>query len=230
MPNPTLSTPAIERLCGLVRVMERLAEHGHRRTSSRELGMEIGAAPHNVRKDISGLGVAGETRGGYDIESLRGRIGEKLGLNRQHRVGIVGLGRLGSALMHHHGLEQAGYGVVAGFDSDVNKLETIRTHVPLFPAYEIPEIVRRESIEIGVIAVPASGAREVCSRLVRGGIKGIINFAPIVVHADRRETVVRNVDITAEFMAASARITLDADFEESALRHPQPERSPQSEH
>ena len=195
--------PAIIRLCALYQLLCGLQESGVAQISSAELGLRLGIGAHNVRKDISFLGFTGFGGAGYDVARLRELIAGYFGFSREKKICVVGLGRLGSALMQYSRLANGEFSIVAGFDSNINKLETLSTSVNLFPAYQISEVVSRLQIELGIIAVPATAAQDVADRLMAGGITGIINLAPTVIRS-QEGVFIRNIDITGELRILSA--------------------------
>ncbi len=201
-----ISTAAISRLCALYQLLGQIQSQNN--VSSAELGDLLGVSAHSIRKDISFLGATGNSGAGYDVNRLRSLIAESLGLTDVRRVCVVGLGRIGSAILNYPlGKE---FELVAGFDSSINRLETIKTSVELFPAYQISEVVRSLRIDLAVITVPAGSAQEVTDRLVEGGIKGIVNFAPVPVKIKDRNVFVKQIDIDGELRILSARISVSA--------------------
>ena len=201
--------PAIARLCAVYTACEQLAKEGVSEISSNDLAERLGLAAHNIRKDISWLGEVGVTGTGYAVSALKDHLAHHLGLARRRAACLVGLGRLGSAILEYHRLEESGYSVIAGFDSNMNRLETIHTAITLYPSYELAEVIRRESIEIGIIAVPASAAAQVASDMIEGGIKGIVNFAPVTLSAPGPQVVVRNIDFVNEFRILAAYVSIN---------------------
>jgi redox-sensing transcriptional repressor len=165
--------------------------------SSSEIGKRLGMKPDSIRKDISYLGEVGNFGGGYEVVRLKELIAGKLAVNKKRKLCVVGLGRLGTAILNYEDLRNRGFVVVAGFDSNINKLETFKATVELHPAHEIADVVKRKSIEIGVIAVPEQAAQEAADRLVMGGIKGIINFSPFAIKV-AKGMMVRTVDLLGE--------------------------------
>ncbi|HEX7509993.1 MAG TPA: hypothetical protein VF335_01725, partial [Chitinivibrionales bacterium] len=139
---------------------------------------------------------------GYSIKKLMAHISGHMGLRDSRSACIVGLGRLGTAILNYERLAASGLNIIAGFDSNINKLETIRTAIPLFPAYEISKVVKRLRIELAVLAVPAIAAAEAAQRLVDGGIHGIVNFSPAVLKP-AEGVFVRNIDLVGEFRILS---------------------------
>jgi redox-sensing transcriptional repressor len=140
----------------------------------------------------------------YDVEKLMKLIGESLGFFNKKKVCVIGLGRLGSSLLMHTGFNNDEFEIVAGFDSNVNKIETTKASVPLFPFYQIASVVSRLAIEYGLLSVPASAAQDVTNKLVDCGIKGIMNFAPVIVQSANKEIFIRNVDMAAELRILTA--------------------------
>jgi redox-sensing transcriptional repressor len=210
MQKHTLPIQTVERLC---HAYHRLGDHAAKgviRVSSTELGAELGSAPHNIRKDISRLGggEVGNTGAGYEAKTLRDLIGRSLRLDTAATACIVGLGRLGTALLNYEQLPDRGCRIVAAFDADINRLETIQTAVPVFPSYEISDVVKRLGIELAFLTVPAHAAQEAAGRLSEGGIRGILNFTPTAVRSSPG-VVVRNVDIMGEFAVLTALVRMD---------------------
>ncbi len=199
------STASIERLCYLYRALIELQGQSDSRISSSKLGELLGIAPHNIRKDINLLGELGETGAGYDVARLRNALEKKLGLDHTRRVAVVGLGRLGRAVLEHEQLVESGFVIVAGFDSNINRLETIRTDVRLYHADEISSVVRKEEIDLGIVTVPSKAAQETADRLIRGGVTGIVNFSPVVIVSGRPEVTVSNIDLVGRLMFLTAK-------------------------
>ncbi len=176
--------------------------------SSSQIGERLGLNSHNVRKDIGYLGDVGTLGAGYDVMRLKQAIAETLGLDVPRNACVVGLGRLGLAILNFDLFAQHGYSIVAGFDSNINKLETMRTEIDVFPSYMIADVVHRRSIELAVLAVPADAAQKVADLLVEGGIRGIVNFTPMVIKAASPDVFISNISILGEFHELAAQMTL----------------------
>ena len=206
MTNNKIPQPAVIRLCSIYQLLCRLAVEGVLDISSTELEEKTGVPSHTIRKDINFLGEVGTSGKGYEVAKLKGHLESNLGLNKKRKACIVGLGRLGSAILQSQLLAGEEFRIVAGFDSNINVLETITTPISVYPSYEIAEIVRRMEIELAVLAVPPAGAQEAVERLVEGGVRGIVNFAPVIIKPKRKGVFVRNIDITGELRILSAEI------------------------
>lgn len=204
----TISQPTVNRLCALYQILTEMARSGDTVVSSSTLGEKVGIGSHNVRKDISYLGGIGNYGSGYNITKLRDAIAARFGFNEKKCACIVGLGRIGGALLQHAQNSQEEIKIIAGFDSNINKLETIKTTISVYPAYQITEIVKKMGIVLGIIAVPESAAQDSASRLIDGGVKGIINFTAAHIKVNMENVFVKNVDITSELLVLSALINI----------------------
>jgi redox-sensing transcriptional repressor len=196
--------PTLQRLCTLFQILADLKKNTHLQTSSLELGSLCGTTAFTIRKDIATLGVSGNSGQGYDVEKLMQLIGNSLGFFEKKRIGVIGIGRLGSALIQHGGFNSNEFEVVAAFDSNINKIETTKATVPLFPFFQISSVVSRLRIDYGLLAVPPDAAQGVTDKLIESGIKGVINFAPVIVRSTDRNVVIRNVDMAAELRILTA--------------------------
>jgi redox-sensing transcriptional repressor len=202
--NKPIPQPAIIRLCSICQLLSCLEIEGVNKVSSAELEEKTGVPSHTIRKDISFIGEVGSTRSGYEVAKLKQRILNSLGLNRERKACIVGLGRIGSSIMQWPLFTEGEFRIVAGFDSDINKVETIKTAISVFPSHEILEVVKRMGIELGIIAVPPGRAQEVADRLMEAGVKGMVNFAPTVITSKRNDCFVRTMDVGGELRILSA--------------------------
>ena len=209
-----ISRPAISRLCLIYRLLDEMILSGVQTTSSSQIGERLSMNSHNVRKDIGYLGDVGNLGAGYDVITLRRAIAARFDFNQDRNSCVVGLGRLGSAILNFEQFQLHGFKIVAGFDSNINKIETVRTSVALFPSHMITEIIRRFDIQLGVIAVPEFAAQKVTDQLVDGGILGIINMTPVVLKPKRQNVFVRNLSILGDFHYLSALIALNQNNKE----------------
>jgi len=187
--------------------MERL---GTATVSSTVLGDQTGNGSHTVRKDISCLESVGSSGSGYDVSKLKNAIAAKFGFEVQKAACVVGLGRIGTAFLNYAQNMKNEFRIVAGFDSNINKVETIKTSISVFPAYQITEIAKKMNIELGILAVPESAAEEAAMRLVNGGVKGIINFTDAHITIKNENVFVKNIDITSELRVLSALIKIQS--------------------
>lgn len=96
-------------------------------------------------------------------------------------VCIAGLGRLGAALLDEALFEGSGFAIKAGFDSNVNRVEILRSTFPLYPAADMNWVIKQEHISRAILTVAAKDAQSMCDRLVKAGITGIVNMTNSVL-------------------------------------------------
>lgn len=191
-----ISKATIDRLPIYFRTLNQMRESRVEIVSSEELGRRIGVSPEQIRKDLASFGEFGKKGVGYYVNYLIGKIQEILGMDRTWNICIVGYGHLGNALSHYQNFFKIGFLLKAIFDSDPAKVgKQAKDFTPVYPMDEMIEIIRKENIEIGVIAVPGPYAQKVADQLVEAGVKGIWNFAPI------RLEVPENVCLISEDLA-----------------------------
>jgi redox-sensing transcriptional repressor len=150
-----------------------------------------------VRRDLAALGHLGQRGVGYDARELAGAIRAALGIDRQWRAVLIGVGNLGRALLRYQGFRTHGFEVVGLFDSDPGKVgqdvEGHRVEAVSALAERVPAL----GAELAVLTVPADTAQPVAEALVAAGIRGILNFAPVVLKLPRRVRLV-TVDLAIQ--------------------------------
>jgi len=124
-----LSNNTIQRICKIFGYLDSIEKNNIELVSSKELAKAVGTTEYSIRKDISTLGVTGYTRKGYEVKTLKKELGKKLNLDKNRKACIVGLGRLGAALLDYENFKENGFEIVAGFDSSINKIELIQVHL-----------------------------------------------------------------------------------------------------
>lgn len=186
----------VYRLSVYFRCLTRLKNNGIVTVSSEALSRAAGVKPTQLRKDLAHFGQFG-TRGlGYDVTQLARMISDVLGNQSLQPVILVGVGKLGSALLSYGGFAQEGFEIVAAFDQDPARQRT-RAPVTILPMDQLPSFVRQRGVRMAILCVPAAVAQEVANQLFSAGIGGILNFAPIVIHAPE-DAIVNHVNLAIE--------------------------------
>ena len=188
----------IKRLSTYVNYLSRLGTDSNPVISSEMLGESCQVSPAQIRKDLSYFGEFGVRGVGYDTKKLEAEIKDILGINHSWPTTVVGVGKLGQALLNFDFFRNHGFRIVVAFDSDTRKIGTkFAGETDILPTAAIEKTVNEKKISIGIITTPADWAQDVADKLIAGGIKGILNFAPIKVKVP--ETIIlRNVSITSE--------------------------------
>lgn len=183
--------------------------------SSERLAEMAGVNAAKVRKDLSYLGSYGTRGVGYDVEFLLFQMSRELGLTKDWPVVIVGVGNLGAALANYGGFGERGFPVAALVDADRKKVGTMLGDHEIHHVEELPDLVARLGIAIGIIATPAAGAQDVADRLVSAGVTSILNFAPAVLSVPA-EASLRKVDLALELQILSFYRQRDAASKDAA--------------
>ena len=183
----------VVRLLLYVRALSEFLGQGSSVVSSQQLGDRLQMTPAQIRKDLSYFGRFGKQGRGYDVEFLLREIRHILGLDRPWRACLVGLGRLGMAIINYPGFTPEGFEIVAAFDSSPQQVGMRVGSLSVQPMSELSRTVHERSIDIGIVAVPAAQAQAVIDQLVDSGLQGILNYAPIAPQVPAT-TIVRNVD------------------------------------
>jgi redox-sensing transcriptional repressor len=182
----------IRRLPIYVRTLRGLAERGVTSVSSDELAEHIGVTAAQIRRDLSYFGKFGKQGKGYDTDFLAGAIVRILRLDRQWDVALAGFGNLGRAVAHYRGFEPA-FRIAAIFDHNPEHVGQAVDGVTIMRDDRITDVVSRLGIKIGIVAVPAAAAQLVVDRMVEGGVRALLNYAPIVLRVPPTVTV-REID------------------------------------
>ncbi|KMQ50280.1 Redox-sensitive transcriptional regulator [Chitinispirillum alkaliphilum] len=186
----------ILRLSRYKNALHRFKSIGFVKIFSDYLADAVGVTSAQVRKDFSLFGISGNKRGGYHIDSLLEQLHEILGKNELQKVVIAGAGSLGSALIKYKNFEKEGIKLTAAFDIDPAKHNT-KLSIPVYPLEKLHSFVQKNQIKIGIISVPEVAAQPTLDLMIKAGIRGILNFAPIQLKAPE-DCVVNNVNLELE--------------------------------
>lgn len=174
----------------------RLKMMGVEKVFSYTLANETGVTPDQVRKDFSEFSIKGNKRGGYKINELLDIMENLFHRNKDHNIILIGMGNLGLALSKYSKFVQRNMNVVATFDIDPFK-QKIRSDVTVYSMSRLKEIIDRFRVKVAILAVPEISAQEVADELVRNGIKGIVNFAPVLLKVPS-DIIINNVNLSDE--------------------------------
>lgn len=179
-----------------------MGDDGEEIVSSRLLAERVGTTGPQVRKDLSLFGSFG-TRGlGYAVRPLRVRLRDILGLSRRWSVALVGAGRIGAALVAYPSFRERGFEIVTILDNDPEKIGTRWNGIAIGPVERMEEAFRRNPAEVAILAVPAEAAQDAADALVRVGVRGIMNLAPVRLRVPEG-VAVKHVDMAVELESLS---------------------------
>ena len=201
-----IADSTVRRLSLYLRFLEESAQRGLVTISSDELARRGGTTSAQVRKDLSFFGSFGKRGLGYSVPELTESLREILGLRREWQVIIVGAGKIGTALAQYRGFRQRGFRVVAVYDRDPRKIGTEWDSLTVRDMAGIEEDIAKEQPDIAVLATPAEEAQNVVDRLVRAGMRAVLNFAPVQIQVPADVTL-KNVNMAMELEGLSFALT-----------------------
>ena len=201
-----IADSTVRRLSAYLRFLEDFEGRGLSTISSDELARRGGTTSAQVRKDLSFFGSFGKRGLGYSVAELAGRLREILGLGRQWKIIIIGAGKIGAALVQYRGFTQRGFHILAAYDSNPEKVGSQLEGIPVRDVNQLEKDVHREPPDIAVVTVPSEAAQAVVDRVVRAGIKAVLNFAPTQIQVPPDVTV-KTVNMAMELEGLSFALT-----------------------
>ncbi|MDR2194270.1 MAG: redox-sensing transcriptional repressor Rex [Treponema sp.] len=186
-------------LCGM-------KTEGYRTVSSVALADALSLNPSVVKKDLACVIVnEGKPKVGYNIDELIEDIENFLGYKNTKDAVLVGVGKLGQALMGYQGFEKYGLNIIAGFDSDETKVSQEINGKKILPAGKLESAVKKLNINIAILTTPQDQAQAVTDILIKAGIRAIWNFTP--AHLKTPDDVaVKNEDMAVSLAVLSQQL------------------------
>lgn len=173
-----LPDKTVERLSQYRRNLLVCLSKGKQHIFSHEIANIHNITPVQVRRDLMLIGYTGTLRKGYDVKELIDLIGQILDSRNGLKVCVVGVGNLGRSLISYFNGRRSKLTIVAGFDTNPEKVDKVYAGVHCYHSDRLNEIIRQEGITIAIITVPAEQSPDVAEKLVIAGIKGILNYTP----------------------------------------------------
>jgi redox-sensing transcriptional repressor len=195
--EPRLSRASVARFSLYLRHLEGMRREGAKKVSSGQLGDALGITDAQVRKDLAYLGSLGSPGIGYPVDELIAALRHKLGIDRAWSVAVVGVGNLARALLRYRGFQQQGFRIVALFDVDAAKIGQQVEGLTIHGPERMAEVIAATGAELGLLTVPSEAAQAVADTLVAAGIRGILNFAPVVLRSPPAVSLV-SVDLAVQ--------------------------------
>lgn len=211
MGEERLSRAAAHRLSLYLRSLAGWPADGGKVSSGR-IAEACGVSDAQVRRDLAALGHLGQRGIGYDAKDLAAAIRGALGIDRTWRAVLVGVGNLARALLRYRGFREQGFQILGLFDSDSGKIGQVVEGLTVEPADRLGERVQQLGAELAVLTVPAETAQPVADVLAAAGIRGVLNFAPLLLRLPQRVRLV-NVDLAIQLEQLAFLVQLgDAEF------------------
>lgn len=179
MNSPRISKAIIRRLPKYRRYLGQLKRQGVEKISSNELSEIIGCTASQIRQDFNTFGEFGQQGYGYSVDNLYEQINKILGLDKEYKTVIIGVGNLGQAITNYTYYYKIGFNIIGLFDVNPKIIGNKINDVVVSDYSDFSSFVEKENIDIGIITVNRENAQSVADTLVKSGVKGIWNFAPI---------------------------------------------------
>ena len=200
-----VSDAVIRRLPGYYRHLRELEAAGIIQISSQELGKRIGLTPSQIRQDINCFGGFGRQGYGYNVSELKEHLREILGVDREHRMIILGAGNIGRAIANYPPFARENFTLMAMFDCDPARVGQTEGGLLIRDIGTLESYLGEQPIDIAVLALPASAAQEMLDRLYRSGIRAIWNFVPTDLRRPE-DMIVVNVHLSESLQTLSYRL------------------------
>lgn len=185
----------VGRLSLYRQLLAKFQEEGRPNVFSHELADMARVTAAQVRRDLMATGYSGSPTRGYGVGELLRSIGDLLDVPECTKIGLVGVGNLGKAIMAYFLRYRPSFPLVAAFDKDPRKVNRVTHGCRCYPLEQITPIIQVEGIRVAIITVPADAAGGVADILVRAGVVGLLNFAPVRLRVPPHVHV-ENADIT----------------------------------
>ena len=190
----------VQRLPHYLNILSILRLDKTKIVSSEQLGYLAQITPAQIRKDLSYFGKFGKQGKGYSVNILVKRLREILGVNLQWEVCLIGVGRLGKALLSYPGFAPEGFNIIAAFDSDVDQIGQQIGKIKIKDIVELANFLQSSKIKIAIVAVPAHVTKDILNLLYDSGIKAVLNYAPFTP-LDHKDMIIRNIDPVASLQS-----------------------------
>lgn len=197
-----ISQAVIRRLPRYYRYLGELKDEGVLRISSRELSELMHCTASQIRQDLNHFGGFGQQGYGYNVRNLYDEIGKILGLDKNHKLVVIGAGHLGQALSNYVNFERRGFHILGIFDKNPDLVGMKIRDVLVSPMEELESFIATNDIDIAVLTIPKTSAVDVAKTLVKSNIKAIWNFAHVDL-AVPDDVIVENVHLSESLMRLS---------------------------
>ena len=206
IPQRSLATATTGRFPSYLIILKELERQKVEFFSASILSEYLGIEAITVRKDISTTGMVGRPKVGFSVSETISAIEKYLGRDRPVEALIVGVGKLGSALLGDPHFREQNIKFVAGLDLDHTRFTAGHLHgIPIYPVGQLPTIIQQFNVKLGVITTPATVAPEIAGAMMDAGIKGIWNFAPIIFPS-RNGVIIQHEDLSAGLAVLSMKV------------------------
>ena len=202
-----ISMSVIRRLPRYYRFLCELDDQNIERISSNNLAEIMHVTASQVRQDLNCFGGFGQQGYGYNVAELRAEIGHILGIDKGHRLIVIGAGHLGHALLQNFDFEKVGFQVDSAFDVSPELIGTSIRGVTIRSMDELEDYVAQFRPNVAVLTVPQNVAQPLASRLIDLGIKGFWNFTNVELSSHEPDVFFEDIHFVDTLLTLSYRIS-----------------------
>lgn len=206
MKKKNVSDAVIRRLPRYYRYLDDLYSKGVVRISSNSLGNKMGITASQIRQDLSCFGEFGQQGYGYNVGELRAEVGRILGVDKQHRIIVIGVGNLGHALMQNFHFMDSGFTLDAAFDVSPALIGSEIAGVPVLSMEKIEEYLSEHRVDVAVLTVPHAFAQTTADRLIAAGVRGFWNFTNVELSSNVEDVQFEDVHFADSLLTLSYHI------------------------
>lgn len=174
-----VSAAVVKRLPKYYRYLNMIASKGIIRVSSQELSNITGLTASQIRQDLNHFGGFGQQGYGYNVEELSGEIEKIIGINKNYNAIVIGIGNIGQAITQYSGFKDSSFKIIGIFDKAPKMVGKKVAGVEVRKADTLEDFLKKNDVNIAILAVPSKEAQDICDILVEHNVKGIWNFAPV---------------------------------------------------
>lgn len=204
--NSSMSIHLYNRLFSYLRFMKQLPKDGPDNISSTIISAALGIHDVQVRKDLAQVSDKGKPKIGYITKDLIKDLEHYLGHDNYTEAVLAGVGNLGKALLSYENFDEYGLKIVAAFDTDPKLVGQTVNGLKVLSTDKIANICERLNIHVGIITVPSYNAQEICDKMIKGGVRGIWNFAPANLKIPDK-VIIKNEDMAASLAVLTSQLT-----------------------
>mgnify|MGYP002783157204 FL=1 len=211
-----ISDRVVQRLTEYLSILKEVRKYEDG-INSIELSKIMDTTSAQVRKDLSTFGEFGVRGKGYDIDKLIEIIEDILGINKVNDLIVVGYGKMGEMITSNSKVMGKGFRIVGVFDNDPKKIDQeIPGNLKIQNVDEVEDFIKKSpnKVETAILSVVKGQAQTAAEKLVKNGIKAILNMTTYKLELPKNVVVV-NMDISAKLQELNFwRINLEDNGEE----------------
>lgn len=202
----------LRRLPEYYKTFSGLLMEGYSNIRSEDLAKIMRIRSTSIRRDFSVIGDLGRQGLGYDVATVLKAVGNILNVQTTYKTAVVGFGNLGKAFTYFHihkaeeykkkGIKNYPLNIVAAFEKDEQKISETNDIIPVYNVSTLEDYIKREKIEVLVLAMPTEYTRSIVNNVSELGIKGIVNFTSTFIELPKT-IALRHLDLFSEVQAVT---------------------------